>query len=117
MRTDFQMSRGIALPPEIFATIDALARRIHQLRGFRSIHLHQCDLAKSMPPHGDCISIRLDEVQRGELIGYVFFPETRGYVWPANRDRLSEALRKIIPDDSRHLDADIVDFPIKGRAA
>lgn len=99
MRTSFVLViNGSPSSDLTFKTVDDLAAHIHRQRRRHGLTLGHAMVGRLMPPHGEAVSVHLDEDGRRAFVGYAFFPETRAYIWPANRDALSAALKRQCPD-------------------
>ncbi|HUO22186.1 MAG TPA: hypothetical protein VMU59_06690 [Caulobacteraceae bacterium] len=108
-RTDFCLVRGPAIPAERFATLRALAARIHELRADRAITLKSAQLAAGgQQPEGHCVGVNAADDSRVTLIGYAFFPETLSFAAPKDRVALADALRALVPDAHAQLGDDIL---------
>lgn len=112
MRQTFHLIRGPA-DEEIFDTLQALAERVHNLRGARSLHLR--DMSVVWPLEGTdvqlqpCVGLRAGD-DRQALIGYCLFPETRAYIGSDARSRLAKMLIDLRPDLHRSFDGDRAAF-------
>lgn len=113
----FHLIRSADDQAETHASLRALAERLHQLRGFRPLHLRTiADLQGHRTLTGPCVAVHAGEAKE-DLIGYAFFPQVRAYLGGSAVVLLMDQLHALRPDMQRTREAEVIDFPGAGSGA